>query len=156
MSFGFIFLNRLFFKPKQITKTWLRAKVRVLAIPAGKLRVRMTAGKVRVRAKLAGKASTETTTRAQATLARKPQPLARCLTGFFCSTCEPDYIMALAMGTHERLGQASPLANLTDDLLRKIIDGTKPRRQVPAWMSCTWSARKARKIARTAHSSSGV
>ena len=109
-----------------------------------KLRVPMTAGKDstkrRVRAKRAG----------------KTQPLARCISGYFCSTCKPDYNMALAMGTHERLGQASPLASLTDDLLRKIIDGTKPRRQVPAWMSCTWSARKARKTERSAHSSSGV
>jgi hypothetical protein len=108
-------------------------------VSRAKVRVSMTAGKVRVSKR-----------------ARETQPLARCISGYFCSTCKPDYNMALAMGTHERLGQASPLASLTDDLLLKIIDGTEPRRQVPAWMSCTWSARKARKIARTAHSSSGV
>ena len=94
----------------------------------------MFAGKgltrVRVRAKLAGKAL------------QKPavvsQPIARCITGYFCSVCKPDYNMALAMGLQERLGKDSPLAVLTDDLLRTIIEKTKPKRQVPAWMSCSW------------------
>jgi hypothetical protein len=95
----------------------------------------MFAGKassrVRVRAKLAGKAL------------QKPavvnQPLARCITGYCCSVCKPDYNMALAMGLHMRLGEESPLAMLTDDLLRTIIEKTKPKRQLPAWLSCSWN-----------------
>lgn len=97
----------------------------------------MSAGKgstkVRVRAKLAGKAL------------QKPavvnQPIARCITGYCCSVCKPDYNMALAMGLHMRLGEDSPLAVLTDDLLRAIIEMTKPKRQLPAWMSCSWNVR---------------
>ena len=97
-------------------------------------------GKVRVRVKLAGKASTKP--RVQAKRAGEAQPLARCITGYFCSDCKPHYNMALAMGLHGRLGEASPLANLTDDLLRKIIDGTKYKRTLPAWMSCSWNPKK--------------
>ncbi len=134
--------------------TWCGQRFDCYCHLRAKVRVPMTAGKLRVRANLADKDSTKRRVRAKR--AGETQPLARCITGYFCSTCKPDYNMALAMSTHERLGQASPLANLTDDLLRKIIDGTKPRRQVPAWMSCTWSAWKARKIGRCAHSSSGV
>ncbi len=95
----------------------------------------MFAGKgstrVRVRAKLAGKALQRP--------AVVNQPLALCVTGYFCSVHKPDYNMALAMGLHMRLGQDSPLAVLTDDLLRSIIEKTKPKRQVPAWMSCSWN-----------------
>jgi hypothetical protein len=80
----------------------------------------------------AGKASTKR--RVQG----KPQP-----TGFLCSACKPDYHVALAMGMHPRLGQASPLGALTDDLLRKIIEATKLRRTLPAWMSCSWNAKTA-------------
>ena len=98
----------------------------------------MPAGKVRVRAKLAGKAPTKPRVRAK--LAGKDKPKARCISWFCCSACKPDYSMALAIGLHRRLGEASPLANLTDDLLRKIIENTKPRRwrPEPAWMSCSW------------------
>ena len=105
---------------------------------AGKGSMPITAGKLGVRVKVAGKASTSTKPRVRAKRAGKPQPFARCITGYFCSTCKPDYNMALAMGTHGRLGEASPLANLTDDLLRQIIEATKPRRTLPAWMSCGW------------------
>jgi hypothetical protein len=45
------------------------------------------------------------------------------------------------MGLQERLGKDSPLAVLTDDLLRTIIEKTKPKRQVPAWMSCSWNVK---------------
>ena len=97
----------------------------------------MFAGKgstrVRVRAKLAGKAL------------QKPavvsQPIAPCITGYFCSVCKPYYSMALAMGLQERLGKDSPLFVLTDNLLRKIIEKTKPKRQVPEWMSCSWNVK---------------
>jgi len=69
------------------------------------------------------------------------QPLARCITGFFCSACKPDYGMALAMGLHPRLGEESPVAVLTADLLRTIIEMTRPKRQLPAWLSCGWDVR---------------
>ena len=69
------------------------------------------------------------------------QPLARCITGYCCSVCKPDYILAMTMGLHPRLGEASPVSTLTDDLLRMIIEKTKPKRQVPAWMSCSWNLR---------------
>ena len=69
------------------------------------------------------------------------QPLALCVTGHFCSVHKPDYNMALAMGLHMRLGEESPLAMLTDDLLRTIIEKTKPKRQLPAWLSCSWNVR---------------
>ena len=81
----------------------------------------------------------------RAKLVRKPavvqQPIARCITGFFCSVCKPDYGMALAMGLHPRLGEESPVAALTEDLLRTIIDMTKPKRRVPPWLSCDWDDR---------------
>ena len=98
---------------------------------AGKVRVPMTAGNV------------STKPRVRAKHARATQPRARCITGFFCSACRPDYNIAIAMGLHPRLGQVSPLAQLTDDLLHKIIENTKPRRTLPAWMSCSFSLRKA-------------
>lgn len=67
------------------------------------------------------------------------QPPARCITGYCCSVCKPDYILALTMGLHPRLGEESLVGNLTEDLVRMIIDKTKPRRQLPAWMSCSWN-----------------
>jgi hypothetical protein len=116
------------------------AKVRVPYYLRAKVRVPMSAGKassrVRVRAKLAGKALLKP--------AVVKQPIARCITPYFCSVCKPDYSMALAMGLHERLGEASPVA-LTDDLLRTIIEMTKPRRQLPAWMSCSWDVNRAKR-----------
>ena len=69
------------------------------------------------------------------------QPIARCITGYFCSTCKPDYSMALAMGLHSRLGKDSPVAVLTEDLLRTITEMTRPKRQLPDWMCCGWPAR---------------
>ena len=69
------------------------------------------------------------------------QPVARCITGYCCSVCKPDYILAMTMGLHPRLGEASPVAGLTEDLLRIIIEKTKPKRQVPAWMSCSWNVK---------------
>ena len=102
----------------------------------------MTAGKVRVRVKVAGKAPTKPRVRVR--LAGKDKPKACCISWFCCSACKPDCSMALAMGLHARLGEASPLANLTDDLLRKIIANTKPSRwrSEPAWMSCSWTLQK--------------
>ena len=109
---------------------------------ACKVRGQMFAGKgstnVRVRAKLAGKAS-------RAKLAQKhavvKQPIARCITGHFCSVCKPDYSMALAMGLHPRLGEESPVSVLTDDQMRTIIEMTRPKRQLPDWMCCGWPVR---------------
>ena len=69
------------------------------------------------------------------------QPIARCVTGFFCSVCKPDYGLALAMALHPRLGEQSPAAGLTEDLLRTIIEMTRPKRQLPAWLSCAWHVR---------------
>jgi hypothetical protein len=112
--------------------TWWRVKPLV--------RVPMPVGKVRV-SKTAGIGSTTHAVHRQPAPAR--QPIARCITGFLCSACKPDYNIALAMGLHKRLGEASPLANLTDDLLRKIIESTKPRRTLAAWMSCSFSVRYA-------------
>lgn len=92
--------------------------------------------KIPVRAKLAGKASQAKLLQKTAVLS---QPFARCITGYCCSVCKPDYHMALAMGLHRRLGEASPVAWLTEDLLRMIIERMKPRRQLAAWMSCSWN-----------------
>jgi hypothetical protein len=100
----------------------------------------MPVGKVRV-SKTAGVDSTTHQVRRQPAPAR--QPIARCLTGYWYSRCTADNNIALAMGLHQRLGEASPLAPLTDDLLRKIIDSTKTRRTKPAWMSCSFSIRAA-------------
>lgn len=69
------------------------------------------------------------------------QPIARCITGYFCSVCKPYYSMALAMGLHPRLGKESPVAMLTEDLLHTIIEMTKPKRQLPEWMCCRWNIR---------------
>ena len=67
------------------------------------------------------------------------QPLVRCLTGYCCSVCKPDYILAMAMGLHQRLGQQSPVVVLTGELVSMIIEMTKPRRKLPAWLSCSWN-----------------
>ena len=108
-------------------------------MPAGKVVVHRTAGKVRVQF-IPGKPSTKPRVLAQHV---KPVPRARCVTGYFCSECRPDYTMALAMGTHERLGKLSPVAPLTSDVLRMIVDLTKPKRTLPAWMSCNFKLDKA-------------
>jgi len=118
-------------------------------MPAVRVRVPSAAGKVRVPA-IAGKAAT--TPRVRAKRAGKAQPLVRCITGYCCSTCKPDYNMALAMGTHGRLGSASPLADLTDDLLRQIIEATKPRRTLPAWMSCSFNLKEYKALQATRES----
>ena len=83
----------------------------------------------------AGKASRPTKMPKHAGLKR---PIARCITPRFCSVCEPDLSMALAMGLHTRLGEESPVGVLTADLLYAIIEMTRPKRQVPMWMSCDW------------------
>ena len=106
---------------------------------AGKVVVQRTAGKVRVQF-IAGKPATKPRVRAKPV---KPVPRARCVTGYFCSACKPDYTMALVMGTHERLGELSPVGPLTSDVLRMIIDLTKPKRTLPAWMSCSFKLKKA-------------
>ena len=49
--------------------------------------------------------------------------------------------MALAMGMHTRLGRESPVAALTGDLLRTIIEMARPKRELPAWLSCGWHDR---------------
>ena len=115
------------FAGKDLPKIPVRAKL------AGKASQEKFAGKdlpkIPMRAKLAGKASR----------AKLSQPFARCITGYCCSVCKPEYHMALAMGLHWRLGEASPVAWLTEDLLLMIIERMKPRRQLPAWMSCSWN-----------------
>ena len=73
------------------------------------------------------------------------QPIERCITGYFCSVCKPDYNMALFMGLHRRLGEDSPVKILTGELLHKIIEMTKPKRKLPAWMSCSWNLNFAKK-----------
>ena len=118
-------------------------------MPPVRVRVPSAAGKVRV-AETAGKAATKARVRAKR--AGKAQPLVRCITGYCCSNCKPDYNMALAMGMHGRLGQASPLADLTDDLLRKIIEATKPRRTLPAWMSCSFNLKEYKALQATRES----
>lgn len=107
--------------------TWLRVKVPVKRAGKGcgpSLRAKMKRGNCAMRTKLRA--------------AVVDQPVARCITRNFCSVCKPDYILAMTMGLHPRLGEASPLSVLTEDLLRTIIEKTKPKRQVPAWMSCNW------------------
>ena len=49
--------------------------------------------------------------------------------------------MALAMGLHSRLGKDSPVAMLTEELLRMITEMTRPKRELPAWLSCGWHDR---------------
>ena len=73
------------------------------------------------------------------------QPFVRCITGYFCSVCKPDYTMAVVMALHKRLGEHSPMAMLTGDLLHIIIEMTKPKRKLPAWMSCSWNLNFAKK-----------
>jgi hypothetical protein len=85
-------------------------------------------------------------TAARAKLVRKravvvQQPIVRCVTGYFCSACKPDYNMALAMALHARLGKDSPVAMLTEELLRMITEMTRPKRQLPDWMCCGWPVR---------------
>jgi hypothetical protein len=81
--------------------------------------------------------------------ALRTQPLQRCITGYFCSICKSDYNMALAMGLHKRLGSDSAIAVLTTELLHMITQMTKPKRTLPAWMSCTWNLNMAKR--RRAH-----
>jgi hypothetical protein len=73
------------------------------------------------------------------------QPAVRCMPVYFCSLCKPEYIIALAMGLHPRLSDESPVAALPVDILHMIIDMTKPKRQFPAWMSCTWNLSSAKR-----------
>jgi hypothetical protein len=49
--------------------------------------------------------------------------------------------MALAMALHARLGNDSPVAMLTEELLRMITEMTRPKRQLPDWMCCGWPVR---------------
>ncbi len=67
------------------------------------------------------------------------QAAIRCMPVYFCSLCKPDYVIALVMGLHPRLGDESHLAVLTLDLVHMIIDMTHPKRKMPPWMSCTWN-----------------
>ena len=69
------------------------------------------------------------------------QPIARCITGYWCSICKTDYILAMTMGLHSRLGEGSCVSTLTPELLQMIIEMTKPKRQLPAWMSCSWNVK---------------
>jgi len=72
------------------------------------------------------------------------EPVQRCTPAYLCSLCKPDYIMAVVMGLHPRLGEESPVAALLPDLLQMIIDMTKHKRQLPAWMSCSWDLNTAK------------
>jgi hypothetical protein len=67
------------------------------------------------------------------------QPFQRCITGYFCSVCKPDYNLALTMGLHPRLGKGSPVAVLTGELVHMIVEMTKSKRKLPAFMSCSWN-----------------
>ena len=67
------------------------------------------------------------------------QPFQRCITGYFCSVCKPDYNLALTMGLHPRLGKDSPVAVLTGELVYMIVEMTKSKRKLPAFMSCSWN-----------------
>ena len=80
---------------------------------------------------------------------KKRKSKANCVAGFYCGACTPVYKMAIAMCTHRRLGEASSLAYLTDDLLHNIIKSMTPRRELSEWMSCTWKAKKAKKAKKT-------
>jgi hypothetical protein len=66
------------------------------------------------------------------------QPVEFCLLRYCCSMCKPDYTMAVVMGLHSRLGDESPVALLTVDLVHMIMDMTKPKRPKPGWLDCTW------------------
>ncbi len=67
------------------------------------------------------------------------QSVARCMPVYFCSLCKSDYVIALVMGLHPRLGDESPVAALSPELLHMIMEMTKSKRQLVAWMSCTWN-----------------
>ena len=58
---------------------------------------------------------------------------------YSCIMCKPDYVIALVMALHPRLGDLSAVAALTADLLHMIIQMTRPHRMLPGWMSCTWN-----------------
>ena len=88
---------------------------------------------------LAGKAARAKLVRERAVVVQ--QPITRCITGYFCGVCKPDYSMALVMGLHPRLGRDSPVAMLTEDLLRTITEMTRPKRKLPDWMCCGWPVR---------------
>jgi len=62
-----------------------------------------------------------------------------CMMPYSCIMCKPDYVIALVMALHPRLGDQSPLAALLADLLQMIIQMTRPSRMLPGWMSCTWN-----------------
>lgn len=62
-----------------------------------------------------------------------------CMVPYSCIMCKPDYVIALVMALHPRLGEQSPVAVLTADLLHMIIEMTRPHRMLPGWMSCTWN-----------------
>lgn len=83
----------------------------------------------------------------QLKFALRNAPFTRCITAYFCSMCKSDYIIALAMGLHQRLGEASPVAFLTTELVHMIIEMTRPKskRKLPAWMSCSWNVNFAKK-----------
>ena len=97
-----------------------------------RLRATMQRGKREMRAELHDK-------RGQLKCALLNAPFTRCITAYFCSVCKSDYIIALVMGLHQRLGEASPVAFLTTELVHMIVEMTKPKRKLPAWMSCSWN-----------------
>ena len=71
------------------------------------------------------------------------------MTPYCCVWCKPDYVMALVMCLHPRLGGQSPVAALLADLLHMIIKMTRPNQMLPGWMSCTWNLRlQQRRLAR--------
>jgi hypothetical protein len=67
-----------------------------------------------------------------------PNERERCRNGFLCMMCKPDYILAMVMGLHRRLGAESAVAVLTGDLVHMIIEMINPKRQIPRWLSCSW------------------
>jgi hypothetical protein len=88
-----------------------------------------------LRAKVAGKDDNQKRVK----YALLNQPFQRCITGYFCSVCKPDYNLALTMGLHPRLGKDSPVAVLTGELVHMIVEMTKSKRKLPAFMSCSWN-----------------
>jgi hypothetical protein len=83
---------------------------------------------------------------------RKPKRQARakalrtCITGFYCVACKESVLhaaaqkqLAFAMGEHARLGEACAIRALPPDLVDTILHmTTTKRRQIPAWMGCTF------------------
>lgn len=67
-----------------------------------------------------------------------PNERERCRHGYLCIMCKPDYILAMVMGLHRRLGDESAVAVLTGDLVHMIIEMINPKRQMPRWLSCSW------------------